>query len=213
MSGEFEIATNTVENETIVNRSRFICYLTPCHSNQEVKELIRKYQSIHPHASHHCYAFLTGAAEDNQGYGFSDDGEPSGTAGRPMLSALQGEGIGQVCAVVVRYFGGTKLGTGGLQRAYGRSVRQALTFLKTTTKIPMVDKTLACQYTQVNDVMHLVKQIGGLVVNQNFQESVLFTLSIPYSKLDIITKQLKTLSAGQLILKTLAVKKINCKYL
>jgi len=206
MSDEFEIATNKVENETIVNRSRFICYLAPCHSNQEVKELIKKYQSIHPHASHYCYAFLTGSPEYNQGYGFSDDGEPSGTAGRPMMSALQGLGVGQICAVVVRYFGGTKLGTGGLQRAYASSVRQALTFLKTTTKIPMVDKTLACQYTQVNDVMHLVKQIGGLVVNQNFQESVLFTLSIPCTKLDTITKQLETLSAGQLILKPLAEK-------
>ena len=204
MSGEFKIATNTVENETIVNRSRFICYLAPCHSNQEVKALISKYRSIHPQASHHCYAFLTGAPDDDQSYGFSDDGEPSGTAGRPMVSVLQGVGIGQVCAVVVRYFGGTKLGTGGLQRAYGNSVRQALTLLNSTTKIPMVDKTLACQYTQVNDVVHLVKQIGGLVVNQKFQESVLFTLSIPCTKLDIITKQLKTLSAGQLILKKAA---------
>ena len=202
MTEEFDIATNDVENQTIVNRSRFICYLAPCHSNQEVKALIAKYQSIHPHANHHCYAFLTGSPKDNQGYGFSDDGEPFGTAGRPMLSVLKGEGIGQVCAVVVRYFGGTKLGTGGLQRAYGSSVRQALTFLKLTTKIPMVDKTLACQYTQVNDVIHLVKQIGGLVVNQNFKESVLLTLSIPCNKLDIITTQLKTLSAGQLMLKS-----------
>lgn len=201
MLAEFEIAINEVEHETTINRSRFICYLAPCHSSQEAKALIKKYQYMHPQASHHCYAFLTGNPTDNQGYGFSDDGEPFGTAGRPMLSVLQGACIGQVCAVVVRYFGGTKLGTSGLQRAYGSSVRKALIFLKSTTKIPMVDKTLACQYTQANDVMHLVKGIGGLVVNQSYQESVLFTLSIPCAKLDTITKQLKTLSAGQLMLK------------
>ncbi len=200
---EFQVATNEVEEEIVVNRSRFICFLAPCTSNDEAKAFINACQKLHPQASHHCYAFLTAAYDDSHGYGFSDDGEPSGTAGRPMLAVLQGGGIGQVCAVVVRYFGGTKLGTGGLQRAYGGSVRQALTFLQSTTKIPMVHKTLACQYTQVNDVMHLVDQIGALVVKQDFQESVLFTLAIPCAKLIAMTKQLQTLSAGQLALKAL----------
>ncbi|MCJ8320088.1 MAG: YigZ family protein [Colwellia sp.] len=203
MLKEFQVAVNEVEDVMIVNRSRFICYLAPCQSPDEAKSLIKQCQSAHPQASHHCYAFLTGAPEDSQGYGFSDDGEPSGTAGRPMLAVLQGGGVGQVCAVVVRYFGGTKLGTGGLQRAYGGSVRQALTFLHSTTKIPMVHKTLACQYTQVNDILHLVEQIGGLIVNQDYLESVLFTLAIPYAKLDEVVKKLQTLSAGTLQLKPL----------
>lgn len=206
MLKEYQIAINEVEDETIVNRSRFICFLAPCISSHEAKSLVKKCQQLHPQASHHCYAFLTGAADDSQGYGFSDDGEPSGTAGRPMLSVLQGGGVGQLCAVVVRYFGGTKLGTGGLQRAYGGSVRQALSYLQSTIKIPMVHKSLACQYTQVNDVMHLIEKGGGLVVNQDYQESVLFTLAIPCAKLDEIANQLQTLSAGQLKLKTIADK-------
>ena len=202
MLKEFQVAINEVEDETLVNRSRFICYLAPCQSSEEAKALIKHCQSIHPQANHHCYAFLTDAPDNSQGYGFSDDGEPSGTAGRPMLSVLQGGGIGQVCAVVVRYFGGTKLGTGGLQRAYGGSVRQALKFLQSTTKIPMVHKSLACQYTQVNDVLYLLEQVGGLVIEQNYLESVLFTLAIPCAKLDMITKQLQTLSSGTLVLKS-----------
>ncbi len=200
MISTYQVAVNAVEHETIVNRSRFICYLKPCTSGDEAKKFIKSIQQLHPQASHHCYAFLAGAADDSQLYGFSDDGEPSGTAGRPMLAVLQGGGIGQVCAVVVRYFGGTKLGTGGLQRAYGDSVRQALVFLQAETKVPMVEKRLACQYTQVDAVLHLLTQLGGKVLAQSYQENVYFTFAIPQEKLAIISQKLLTLSAGQLVL-------------
>lgn len=198
MSKEYKIAINEVSDETVVNRSRFICYLYPCRALDEAKDLVKKIQLLHPQASHHCYAFLAGAPDDSQLYGFSDDGEPAGTAGRPMLTVLQSGDIGQVCAIVVRYFGGTKLGTGGLQRAYGGSVRQALTFLNAEIKIPMVRKTLACQYTQVNDVLHALGQVEGAIVSQDYAECVLFILSIPKTKLDAFSQQLLTLSAGQL---------------
>jgi len=192
------IATNDVEEELIVNRSRFICYLQPCDSIAEAKIMLKSLQELHPQASHHCHAFLTKAADNSQGYGFSDDGEPSGTAGKPMLMALQGGDIGHVCAVVVRYFGGTKLGTGGLQRAYGGSVRQALTLLQSKIKIAMVHKTLACQYSQVDDILHLLRQIEGEVVSQDYQQNVVFQLAIPIEKLVLMQDKLHTLSAGQL---------------
>jgi uncharacterized YigZ family protein len=199
----YAIAINDVEDECIINRSRFICYLRPCTSIAEAKAMIKELQQLHPQANHHCHAFLTKAADDSQGYGFSDDGEPSGTAGKPMLIALQGGDIGQVCAVVVRYFGGTKLGTGGLQRAYGGSVRQALGFLQAKIKIAMVRKTLACQYSQVDDVLHLLRQVEGEVLAQDYQQDVIFQLAIPSLKLDLMQDKLKTLSAGQLQLTTL----------
>ncbi|MEI6893656.1 MAG: YigZ family protein [Colwellia sp.] len=192
------IATNEVEEELIVNRSRFICYLRPCDNIADAKVLLKELQQLHPQASHHCHAFLTKAAEDSQGYGFSDDGEPSGTAGKPILIALQGGGIGQVCAVVVRYFGGTKLGTGGLQRAYGGSVRQALTLLQSSLKVAMAQKVLACQYSQVDDVLHLLRQVEGQVVSQDYQQSVVFQLAIPMEKVVLMQDKLHTLSAGQL---------------
>lgn len=204
MSKPYLIAVNEVVDETIVNRSRFICYLYPCTSPTQAKEQIKHLQQLHPQASHHCYAFLCGKPCDSQKYGFSDDGEPSGTAGRPMLAVLQGSDVGQVCAIVVRYFGGTKLGTGGLQRAYGGSVRQALTFLETKTKIAMVHKTLACQYTQVNDVLHILDQMSCEVLQQDYTDSVFLTLALPKERLSQIQQQLITLSAGQLILKTLS---------
>jgi uncharacterized YigZ family protein len=201
VSKPYLIAANEVIDETIVSRSRFICFLRPCTSTAEVKLFVKELQLLHPQASHHCYAYLSGRAEDSQGYGFSDDGEPSGTAGRPMLATLQGGSIGELCAVVVRYFGGTKLGTGGLQRAYGGSVRQALTLLQTKLKIPMVHKTLACQYTQVNDVLRLLEQFGGIVTAQDFTDNVYLSLSLPIEQVDNIQQLLQTLSSGKLKLK------------
>jgi uncharacterized YigZ family protein len=203
VSLSYQIAANEVIDETIVNRSRFICYLSNCSSNEAAKAFLKDVQQLHPQARHHCYAFVSSHPKDSQCYGFSDDGEPSGTAGRPMLQVLQGSNIGEVCAVVVRYFGGIKLGTGGLQRAYGGSVRQALNLLKTKTKIPMVHKALACQYTQVNDILHLLDAIGGKVVEQQYQEQVDLTLAIPEEKLQQVKEQLQTLSSGQLILKSI----------
>jgi len=203
MTKPYQIAINQVEHETIVNRSCFICYLYPCSSIDEAKGYVKQLQIEHPQASHHCHAFLTKAADDSLGYGYSDDGEPSGTAGKPMLAVLQGGGIGQICAIVVRYFGGTKLGTGGLQRAYGDSVRQALMFLQSKTKIAMAGKTLACQYSQVDDVLHIINQVEGQVVEQEYLQQVHFSFLIPLAELTLVEQRLQTLSAGKLRLKSL----------
>ena len=203
MPKDYQVAINNVEHETIVNRSLFICFLFPCTSIEEAKAQVKHLQQVHPQASHHCHAFLTKAANDSLGFGYSDDGEPSGTAGKPMLAVLQGGGIGQVCAVVVRYFGGTKLGTGGLQRAYADSVRQAMLFLQAKTKIAMAAKTLACQYSQVDDVLHIINQVAGQVVEQEYMQQVQFSLLIPEAKLALVAQRLQTLSAGKLVLTNL----------
>jgi len=200
---DYQIAVNKVEHETVVIRSRFICYLSPCTSIDEAKAQVKLHQQAHPQASHHCYAFLTKAANDSLGYGYSDDGEPSGTAGKPMLAVLQGGGTGEICAVVVRYFGGTKLGTGSLQRAYADSVRQALVFLQAKTKIAMATKTLACQYSQVDDVLHIISQAAGQIVAQEYLQQVQFSLLIPEAKLALVAQKLQTLSAGKLVLTNL----------
>jgi uncharacterized YigZ family protein len=198
MAKPYQIAANDIVDETIVSRSRFICYVSPCSSHEEAKAQIKNCQQLHPQASHHCYAFLTGRPEDSQGYGFSDDGEPSGTAGRPMLSVLQGSEIGELCAIVVRYFGGTKLGTGGLQRAYGGSVRQALTLLETVTKAPMVERQLTCDYGQIKDVLYFVEQAKGHIVQQDFSAQIELVIAVPQEQLLQVQQQLQTLSSGLL---------------
>lgn len=203
MRAPYQVAKGEVIDETDVSRSRFICYLQACSSAEAFKTFLQDIRQLHPQANHHCYAFILDHPLESRSYGFSDDGEPSGTAGRPMLMALQGANIGEVAAIVVRYFGGTKLGTGGLQRAYGASVRSALEFLETKTKIPMVHKSLSCQYTQVNDILRLMEQVQGQVVEQSYQEHVELVLAIPEQKLNNVGEQLKTLSAGQLTLKSI----------
>ncbi|MGB1198124.1 MAG: YigZ family protein [Thalassotalea sp.] len=200
MLSPYLVAAEPLIDETIVSRSRFICYLSPCQSNDEAKVFIKSIQQLHPQASHHCYAFVSAHPLNSQSYGFSDDGEPSGTAGKPMLMALQGSNVGEVCAVVVRYFGGTKLGTGGLQRAYGGSVRQALTLLVTKTKIPMVHKTLACHYNHINDVHYLLEKLGGKVIKEDYQTEILLEITLPDSELDNFKEKIQTLSAGELTL-------------
>lgn len=198
MSASYLVAASDVEHEIIINKSRFICYLFPCADRQAFKVRLSEIQSQHPTANHHCYAFVTSHPNDSQAYGFSDDGEPSGTAGRPMLATVQGSNIGEIAAIVVRYFGGVKLGTGGLQRAYSAAIREALPSLATQMKVAMVNKSLTCQYAQVNDIQHLLEQVQGRVIEQDYGENVELLLSLPEAELKRFSEQLTTLSAGQI---------------
>ena len=203
MNKPYKVAANSIVDETIVSRSRFICFISPCSSPEEAKERLIQCRKLHPQASHHCSAFLTGRPNDSQGYGSSDDGEPSGTAGRPMLAVLQGGDIGELCAIVVRYFGGTKLGTGGLQRAYGGSVRQALLLLGTNIKVPMIEKKLTCDYGQINDVLYFVEQAKGEIIQQDFTAQIELIIALPQEQLTKVKQQLQTLSAGLLNLRSI----------
>ena len=203
MNKPYKVAANSIVDETIVSRSRFICFISPCSSHEEAKEQLIQCRKLHPQASHHCSAFLTGRPNDSQGYGSSDDGEPSGTAGRPMLAVLQGGDVGKLCAIVVRYFGGTKLGTGGLQRAYGGSVRQALLLLGTSMKVPMVKKQLTCDYGQISDVLYFVEQAKGEIIQQDFAAQIELIIALPEEQLIEVKEQLQTLSAGLLNLRSI----------
>lgn len=127
--GELHVA------EIEIERSRFIAWV--CHAPDVARfdALLARARTTWPDASHHCSAFIAGPPGEQTAIGFSDDGEPGGTAGRPMFQVLDGAGIGQIGCVVTRYFGGTKLGTGGLVRAYSQAVQKAL------ESLPRVDFT------------------------------------------------------------------------
>lgn len=112
--------------EVEIERSRFIAWVGHAPDTQGFDGLLARARATYPDASHHCSAFIAGPPGEQTAIGFSDDGEPGGTAGRPMFQVLEGAGIGQIGCVVTRYFGGTKLGTGGLVRAYSQAVQKAL---------------------------------------------------------------------------------------
>lgn len=109
-----------------VERSRFIAWLCHAPDVAAFDAMLAEARRTHPSASHHCSAYIAGPPGEQQAIGFSDDGEPGGTAGRPMFQVLEGAGLGQIGCVVTRYFGGTKLGTGGLARAYAQAVSRGL---------------------------------------------------------------------------------------
>ncbi|NHX33270.1 DUF1949 domain-containing protein, partial [Escherichia coli] len=111
--------------------------------------------------------------------GFSDDGEPTGTAGKPIMAQLLGSNLGEVTCVVVRYFGGIKLGTGGLVKAYGNGAQQALKILPTKTKVPQKIFNLVCDYSLINAIEQLLVQVNGTVLHSDYNETVSLQIAIP----------------------------------
>ena len=124
--------TATVE----IQKSRFIGWCAGIDNVDDAERLISLARKHYPDASHHCSAYIAGAPSEDHAIGFSDDGEPGGTAGQPMYRVLEGSGLGRIACVVIRYFGGTKLGTGGLARAYGQTVSELLAELPTREYVP-----------------------------------------------------------------------------
>ena len=127
-------APHTAEVER--QKSRFIGWCVPAPATAAAEALVAAARARYPDASHHCLAYIAGPPGEQQAIGFSDDGEPGGTAGRPMFQALAGAEIGEIACVVTRYFGGTKLGTGGLARAYAQSVSAVLAELPVVHHVP-----------------------------------------------------------------------------
>ncbi|NBI43026.1 YigZ family protein [[Haemophilus] felis] len=195
---EYKIPRDSVIFEEEIKKSRFITYLQHTNGLDEAKVFWQHIKNQHPNARHHCWAAVAGAPDDWQQLGFSDDGEPSGTAGKPMLATLQGSQVGEISAVVVRYFGGILLGTGGLVRAYANGVQQALTLLNTDIKVKRQLYFIKLDYTQIGWLQQLCEQYDVSILNQHFTEHVQFQLGIREDKFDIFENELLNRSNGQL---------------
>lgn len=181
-----------------IKKSRFITLLAPTCGVDAAKAFIQQVRAEHPTARHHCWAFVAGAPNDSQQLGFSDDGEPSGTAGKPILAQLMGSGIGEITAVVVRYYGGVKLGTGGLVRAYGSGVQQALKQLVVSYKIPQIAYTLQCDYAQLALVENLIQHSEGHIIHGEYGVAVVLHIALPATVTEIFGNKLRDLSRGSL---------------
>lgn len=169
---EFFIPKADTIFEEEIKKSRFITYLRHTEGMEQAKAFWQELKNRHPHARHWCWATVAGTPNDSQQYGFSDDGEPSGTAGKPMLNYLLGSGLGEITAVVVRYYGGIQLGTGGLVKAYGNGVQQALLQLEKIRKVLRKNYRLQCEYDQFNTVSHLISEKDIVILDQQFGEKV-----------------------------------------
>ena len=165
---------------------------------EAAKAFIQQVRDEHSAARHHCWAFVAGSPDDSQQLGFSDDGEPSGTAGKPILAQLMGSGIGEVTAVVVRYYGGVKLGTGGLVKAYGNGVQQALKQLALAQKVPEAEYILQCDYAQLALVENLLQQTAGRILQGEYGAAVVLHLALPATEVELFGNKLRDLSRGNL---------------
>jgi len=184
-----------------IKHSRFISSLFHCPHPGSMKLALTNAKLQYPGASHYCYAFVAGHPQNCIDIGSSDDGEPSGSAGKPILACLQGANVGEIGAIVVRYFGGTKLGVGGLVRAYTSGIKQALKPLATQVKLLRSPAMLVCHYAQLTDIEYLVDQYKGQVTDKVFTDRVAIHFELAQSYHQAFNSALATLTQGQLQVK------------
>ncbi|WP_380184540.1 IMPACT family protein [Kalamiella sp. sgz302252] len=194
----YDIPAETFSFSEEIKKSRFITLLAHTDGVEAARAFLQQVKSDHPAARHHCWAWVAGAPDDSQQLGFSDDGEPSGTAGKPMLAQLMGSGVGEITAVVVRYYGGIMLGTGGLVKAYGGGVQQALKALPRLQKVPMLTFTLSCDYAQLAEIERMLARFQGQLLHSEFLQCVSLTLALPHAEVAGFTRNLTDFSRGAL---------------
>jgi uncharacterized YigZ family protein len=190
-------ATRARVEETIL-RSRFIATAAPAATSDEARAFIAEIRGEFPDASHNCYAFVAGPPGSTARIGMGDDGEPGGTAGRPMLAVLLGSGVGDIAVVVTRYFGGIKLGTGGLVRAYSGGVKAVLEALPRAEKVARVDLIASGPYHWVTPVARLLPAYEAEAIDQTFAVDVTWQIRLPEERASALAAALIEVSHGEI---------------
>ncbi|WP_061014698.1 YigZ family protein [Photobacterium leiognathi] len=198
-SEPYLVPTADVIFEEEIKKSRFITYLAHTPNIEAAKQFVQQIKERHHDARHNCWAFVAGRPTDSMKWGFSDDGEPSGTAGKPILAQLTGSGVGEITAVVTRYYGGIRLGTGGLVKAYGGGVQQALTRLETKQKVIMSELELSCEYNQVSLVESLLSEYNGTQLHADYGNQVTMQIELDSRIVDEFCAKLTNRSGGRIV--------------
>lgn len=193
----YPIPARETRTEIEVKNSRFIATIAPVFSVDEAKAFIDRIKSEFSDATHNVPAFVVGYGASVTAH-CNDDGEPSGTAGRPALAVLQGSGLGDAAVVVTRYYGGTNLGTGGLVRAYGDAVREVLSIVPRAEKVPTHMVMLAVPYSYVERMRLLAAEYGGKIADEAFAADVTFTMQFTVEKFPAFQEALTEMSHGSL---------------
>ena len=186
--------------EQTIKRSRFIASVGHTPGVEEAKAFIEQIKAEFDDARHNCWAYCAGAAGSTDRIGASDDGEPHGTAGRPMLTAVTHSGIGEVTVVVTRYFGGILLGTGGLVKAYQSSVKMALEAVPTRIRTKTKRIKFSVEHRFVNQVLRKIETANGRILEKNFDMDADFDVEIPEDLAETFAKELEELTRGALLI-------------
>jgi uncharacterized YigZ family protein len=193
---EILIPAKEVRNETWAENSRFITSLAPVFSVEEARSFIAKIRAEFPDASHHVPVFIIGHGTTMISHS-TDDREPQGTAGRPALAVLQGSGMGDVAVVVTRYFGGTKLGKGGLVRAYGDAVRAILKITPRAKKAATYSVMMVIPYALYEQIRLLIQAYQGKIIDESFMAEVTITCQLLIEHYRPFNQELLEITKGE----------------
>ncbi|MBF9015222.1 MULTISPECIES: YigZ family protein [unclassified Oceanispirochaeta] len=190
------IPANKVQSEFSVKKSRFISMVFPVENDMEVRSKLKELRVEHPSSRHVVWSYVLGDAGTL--YGLSDDGEPHGTAGRPALEVLKGSGLTYVALFVIRYFGGTKLGTGGLVSAYTQAAQDVLALVNSVEKIEYSKYSLSCSYAQYEGVKAILLENKALDCVEDFSEGVTISGKVPRRNIEDCRRDVKNFSQGSI---------------
>lgn len=180
--GQFFLPAQSFEHCYEIKKSEFICQLHEVVDRPAAMAALSQAREQYPDARHHCWAYILGEVVSQA---FNDDGEPSGTAGKPILNVLQHRGMGNTMAIVVRYFGGIKLGAGGLVRAYSQATQQAIELCPLARFVPKQLASLDCPYDLEPTLRRFLGQHNGSVIEQKYDSSAKFKISLPKPEVPI----------------------------
>ncbi len=196
-NSKYLVPAKTVSCTQEIKRSKFITTVGRASNPEIARKFIKEISSKYPDASHNCYAFIAGNPNSSPGIGMGDDGEVSGTAGKPMLNVLQHKEIGEIVAVVSRYFGGVKLGPGGLVRAYTSSIQQALDELKLTEYVELRKAVIEIDFQYENNVRQALRKAGIETGDAKYSDSVKFHVEIPVDLYDKLIEDIGNQTHGK----------------
>ncbi|GAB7021669.1 YigZ family protein [Salidesulfovibrio brasiliensis] len=200
MADRYPVPASRHRVEETIKRSRFITTVARVESPEEARAFVAEIKEEYPDATHNCWAFAAGPPGDTARVGMSDDGEPHGTAGKPMLTVLLHGGVGELAVVVTRYFGGIKLGTGGLVRAYSGMVQLGLESLPTVERVDTVDVEALMPYNAVTLFKRMLSDHEAEVLEERFGTDAGFLLRLPQERLQRFELALDELTSGQALL-------------
>lgn len=197
MSKTYSVPLTEIRRELIVMNSRFISTLAPAFSIDEARAFMARIKHEFADASHNVPVYIIGGGNTVTEY-FSDDGEPSGTSGKPALAVLRGSGLGDVVLVITRYFGGTLLGTGGLVKAYTESAQLVVNAVGRGQRVPVHVAMIAMPYNLLERLRLIVTRHHGEVLGEDFGADVTMTVSLPVDSFEAFQNDLRELSAGKI---------------
>jgi uncharacterized YigZ family protein len=197
----YPIPANRYRCEIEVERSRFITTVQAVTSPTEARQFIAAIKSEFPNANHNCWAYLIGPPGSTDQIGLSDDGEPHGTAGRPMLTALQHSGLGDAAVVVTRYFGGIKLGKGGMVKAYTAAVQAAMDKLPRSERIAWLELQATIDYALKTQFERRLAEFEVEIFETDYAQQVSYRIRLPEERAEAFRKMFNDLTAGKGVLK------------